>query len=63
MGKAKKIKWTCYEIIMIILAIIFIVPALVVILNSFKPLGEILTDTFELPSGLYLDNSKPMKRF
>lgn len=58
MGKAKKIKWTCYEIIMIILAIIFIVPALVVILNSFKPLGEILTDTFELPSGLYLDNFK-----
>ena len=58
MGKAKKIKWTCYEIIMIILAIIFIVPALVVILNSFKPLGEILTDTFGLPSGLYLDNFK-----
>lgn len=58
MGKAKKIKWICYEIIMIILAIIFIVPALVVILNSFKPLGEILTDTFGLPSGLYLDNFK-----
>ena len=43
---------------MIIFAIIFIVPALVVILNSFKPLGEILTDTFGLPSGLYLDNFK-----
>lgn len=58
MGTAKKIKWTCYEILMIIFAIIFIVPALVVILNSFKPLGEILTDTFGLPSGLYLDNFK-----
>ena len=58
MGTVKKIKWTCYEILMIIFAIIFIVPALVVILNSFKPLGEILTDTFGLPSGLYLDNFK-----
>lgn len=57
-GYSEKIKWTCYEILMIIFAIIFIVPALVVILNSFKPLGEILTDTFGLPSGLYLDNFK-----
>lgn len=58
MGKAKKIKWTFYEIVMIILAIIFIIPVLVVIVNSFKPLGLILTDTFGLPSGLYLDNFK-----
>ena len=58
MGKAKKIKWTFYEIAMIILAIIFIIPALIVILNSFKPLGKILTETFSLPSELYLDNFK-----
>lgn len=58
MGKAKRIRWTFYEIIMVILAVVFIVPALIVILNSFKPLGEILTDTFGLPSGMYLENFK-----
>lgn len=56
MREAKKIRWTFYEIIMIILAVVFIVPALVVILNSFKPLGDILTDTFGLPNSLYLEN-------
>lgn len=58
MGKAKKIRWIFYEIIMIILAIVFIIPALVVILNSFKPLGKILTDTFGMPLELYLENFK-----
>ena len=50
MNKAKKVRWTFYEMIMVALAVVFIVPAIVVILNSFKPLGKILTDTFGLPS-------------
>ncbi len=58
MHKAKKIRWAFFEVIMIVLAIAFIIPAIIVILNSFKPLGKILTDTFGLPSGLYLDNFK-----
>ena len=58
MGKEKKIRWGIYEVIMIILAILFVIPALVVIMNAFKPLGEILSDTFAFPKSLYLDNFK-----
>ena len=56
MGKAKKIKIGLFETLMIIFAVIFIIPALVVIMNAFKPLGKILSDTFGLPDSLYLDN-------
>ncbi|MCI9491279.1 MAG: carbohydrate ABC transporter permease [Dorea sp.] len=56
MGKAKKVRWTIYEIVMIVLAIIFIFPAWIVLTNSFKPLGDILADTFGFPKGLFLDN-------
>ena len=56
MGKAKKIRWTIYEVVMIVLAIAFIFPAWIVLTNSFKPLGEILSDTFGIPKSLFLDN-------
>ena len=56
MGKAKKIKIGLFETLMIVFAVIFIIPALVVIMNAFKPLGKILSDTFGLPDSLYLDN-------
>ena len=58
MKKVKKIKWTAFELVMIVLAIVFIFPAWIVLTNSFKPLGDILSDTFGLPKGLYLDNFK-----
>lgn len=58
MGKRKKIKWTVYEVVMIVLAVLFIFPAWIVLTNSFKPLGDILSNTFGLPKGLYLDNFK-----
>ena len=56
MGKAKKIRWSIYEVIMVILAIIFIFPAWIVLTNSFKPLGDILADTFGVPKSLFLEN-------
>lgn len=58
MKKARKIRWTMFEVIMIVLAIAFIFPAWIVITNSFKPLGDILSNTFDLPKELYLDNFK-----
>lgn len=58
MSKIRKIKLTACEIVMIILAVIFIAPAWIVLTNSFKPLGDILTNTFGLPKGMYLDNFK-----
>lgn len=56
MRKTINIKWTIYEVIMIILAVLFVYPAWMVLANSFKPLGEILSGTFSLPKSLYLDN-------
>lgn len=56
MGKAKKIRWSIYEVIMVVLAIIFIFPAWIVLTNSFKPLGDILADTFGFPKSVFLDN-------
>lgn len=56
MRKAKKIRMGFFEVLMIVFAVTFIIPALVVIMNAFKPLGQILSDTFGLPDSLYLDN-------
>ena len=56
MRKAKKIRMGFFEVLMIVFAVTFIIPALVVIMNAFKPLGQILSDTFGLPDILYLDN-------
>lgn len=58
MERTGRIKWVFYEIIMIVLAIIFIFPAWIVFTNSLKPLGEILSNTFGFPKMLYLDNFK-----
>lgn len=44
------------EIIAVILGIIFLVPVLFVIINSFKPVGEILTSFVSLPSKLDISN-------
>lgn len=56
MWKAKKVQKIVIEAIMVILAVLFVSPAWIVLTNSFKPLGEILTNTFGLPSGFYLGN-------
>ena len=44
------------ELIIIVIAVIYFIPAWVTVANSFKPLGEILKNTFSAPAGLYLDS-------
>lgn len=45
-------------IILLALVAIFIFPLYLAIINSLKPLGEILSNTLGLPSSLYLDSFK-----
>lgn len=58
MGREKRIAWGIFEVLMVILAVIFVIPAVVIIMNAFKPLGEILANTFTPPKSLYLENFK-----
>ncbi|MGI6635087.1 MAG: carbohydrate ABC transporter permease [Christensenellales bacterium] len=44
------------EIITIVFAVIYIMPVLIVLFNTLKPLGNILRNPFSLPKTLYLDN-------
>lgn len=53
-----KIKKLIIEIVSVLFAFIFISPVFVVLLNGFKPLGEILKTPLSLPSSLYMDNFK-----
>lgn len=53
MGISKTVRNGLFEVVMVILAVIFIPPVWIVLTNSFKPLGEILRNTFGLPSELY----------
>lgn len=53
---ANKIVFAAFEIIGIIATLIFVYPALMVIVNTFKPLGEILQNPFALPKAFTLKN-------
>lgn len=54
-GTRTAVRWGL-EIISIICAVIFVTPVLLVILNAFKPLGEILKSPFSLPENFLTDN-------
>lgn len=56
MAKLRNARKILLEALMVILAVIFISPAWIVLTNSFKPLGEILTNTFGLPKSPSLEN-------
>ncbi len=56
MEKLRNTRKILLEVFMVILAVIFISPAWIVLTNSFKPLGEILTNTFGLPKSPSLEN-------
>lgn len=56
MVKLRNARKILLEVLMVILAVIFISPAWIVLTNSFKPLGEILTNTFGLPKSPSLEN-------
>lgn len=46
------------EIISFGVGCLFLVPVFLVIINAFKPLGEIIKNPFSLPENLFLDNIK-----
>ena len=54
--KARDAVVILFEITGIILAIIFVYPAVMVIVNAFKPLGEILINPFALPKNFTTAN-------
>lgn len=53
--KKKRIR-LCVEIITVIVAFIYIIPVLLVLINTMKPLGEILKSPFSLPQSVYMDS-------
>lgn len=44
------------KIVGLLLAAVFILPVIILLLNVCKPLGEILSNPFSLPTSFYLDN-------
>lgn len=52
-GRARRI---AFEAAMIVMALVFIYPALFVAISAFKPDADILLKPLALPSGLYMDN-------
>lgn len=52
----KKISGGIFEALTIVISFIYIIPVLLVIVNAFKPLGNILKNPFKLPESFFLDN-------
>lgn len=55
-GGFRKILWIVFEIAMIVVGLIFIFPALFVLINAFKSGPEINLQPLALPTSFYLDN-------
>lgn len=56
MTNAKKNRLLLIEILMIIIALIFIYPIILVAINSFKSFSEVMTDVIALPKRLTFNN-------
>jgi raffinose/stachyose/melibiose transport system permease protein len=56
MTKSRQRKMLLLEIVILILALIFLYPLLLVIINSFKNYNEIMTNVVSLPHSLILSN-------
>lgn len=54
--EGKKGKVWMKSLLCFLLGLIFILPVFLIVMNAFKPNGEILTSFISLPRGLYLDN-------
>lgn len=50
MAQRKKTKKIVLTIIMLILALIYIYPVFLMVINSVKPFGEVIMDVIALPS-------------
>lgn len=46
------------EIVSFCIGLLFLVPVLLIMINAFKPLGEIIKNPFSFPKTLFLDNIK-----
>lgn len=55
-GKRSKVAKPIILAVLFILVIIFMFPMYLALINAFKPLGEILSNTLGLPKSLYMDN-------
>lgn len=53
-----EIKIWVKSVICLLLGIIFLFPVLLIVMNAFKPNGDILTSFLAFPKSLYLDNFK-----
>lgn len=56
MKTKKKTIRLCFEIITAIVAFVYIIPVLLVLINTMKPLGDILKSPFALPESIYMEN-------
>lgn len=56
MKSGRKSRTILKSILWIILGILFMLPVFLIIMNAFKPNGDILTSFIALPKSLYLDN-------
>lgn len=54
--RAKRYLKFVIEVISFGVGFLFLMPVLLVIINAFKPLGEIIKNPFRLPDSLFLDN-------
>ena len=52
MAQRKKTKKIVLTIIMLILALIYIYPVFLMVINSVKPFGEVIMDVFALCSSI-----------
>ena len=56
MAQRKKTKKIVLTIIMLILALIYIYPVFLMVINSVKPFGEVIMDVIALPSKIEWSN-------
>ena len=52
----KKLRLLLVEIIMVLVALIYIYPVFLMFMNSVKPFGEVVADVIKLPSTIEIQN-------
>lgn len=55
-NRSRHLKVAVKSILCFLLGLIFLFPVLLIVMNAFKPNGEILTSFISFPKSLYLDN-------
>ena len=52
----KKLRLLLVEIIMVLVALIYIYPVFLMFMNSVKPFGEVVADVIKLPNTIEIQN-------